>query len=163
MIVVDKEVMVDGPIEKVYGYVSDPDNLVRFCPSVLEIQDVRSLPNGGYSARWVYKMAGMRSRGTGEFTAVVPNSYFVVETTGGVKSRITCTFRSWEDITKVTLTVEYTVPKPLLHELAEAIIVKMNDREADLIMANLQVIFTAGTDLTRRSLWPSSFLRRRRP
>jgi len=40
--------------------------------------------------------------------------------------------------TKVTFEVEYTVPIPLLGKLAEAIIVKMNDREGDLILANLK-------------------------
>ncbi len=146
MIVVDKEVMVDGPIEAVYSYVCDPSNLVKFWPSVIEVKDVQRLSNGGYSAHWVYKMAGMRLTGKGEYAEVVPNQYFVIETRGGVRGRMTWTFRSWEDTTKVTLTVEYTVPIPLLGELAEAIIVKMNDREADLIMANLQAIFAAGTD-----------------
>ena len=141
MKVVDKEVTVNAPIEKVYAYISEPRNTVRYWPSVIEVDDVKSLPNGGYSARWVYKMAGMRLKGTGEFTTVVPNNYFVVETRGGIRSKVTWTFRSWEDSTRVTLTVEYTVPIPLLGELAEAIVVKMNDREGDLILANLQAIF----------------------
>ena len=34
--------------------------------------------------------------------------------------------------------VEYTVPIPLLGKLAEAFIVRMNDREGDLTLANLK-------------------------
>ena len=143
MIVVDKEVMVDAPIEKVYDYVSDPSNMVKYWPSVMETKDLKPLPNGGYRARWVYKMAGIRLKGTGEHTEVVPNQYLVIETKGGVRSKIFWTFRSWEDATKVTLTVEYKMPIPLLAELAEVIVAKMNDREGDLIMANLKVILEA--------------------
>lgn len=38
----------------------------------------------------------------------------------------------------MTLTIEYIVPIPLLGKLAEAIIARMNDQEADLVMANLR-------------------------
>jgi hypothetical protein len=58
-----------------------------------------------------------------------------------LQGKITCTFRSDENITRVTLTIEYKVPVPLLGKLAEAIIVKMNDQEADLIMVNIRARF----------------------
>jgi len=38
----------------------------------------------------------------------------------------------------VTFEVEYTVPILVLGKLAEAIIVKINDREGELILANLK-------------------------
>ncbi|MFC1941352.1 SRPBCC family protein [Chloroflexota bacterium] len=138
---IDKEVTVNAPIEKIFNYISEPSNLPEFWPSLMEIKNVQSLPNGGYSAQWVYKMAGMRFKGAGEYTKIVPNQYFVIEVKGGIRSTITWTFRSRRDITRVTLTIEYKVPIPLLGKLAEAIIVKMNDQEGDLIMANLQARF----------------------
>jgi len=138
---VDKEVEVNAPINKVFSYVSEPSNLPEIWPSLMEIKDVQSLPNGGYRYRWVYKMVGMRFEGTGEYTEVVPNQWFVVETKGGIRSTITWTFRSKGNMTRVTLTVEYKVPVPLLGKLAEAIIVRMNEQEGDLIMVNLGARF----------------------
>ena len=138
---VEKEVIVNAPVEKVFSYISEPNNLLEFWPSLVEIKDVQSLPNGGYSARWVYKMAGMRFDGTGEYTQVVPNHWIIIETKGGVSSTITWTFRSVQDGTRVNLTVEYRVPIPLLGKLAEAIIVMMNEQEGDLMMANLRARF----------------------
>jgi hypothetical protein len=41
----------------------------------------------------------------------------------------------------VNFTVEYKVPIPLLGKIAEAIIVRMNDQEGDLMMVNLGVRF----------------------
>ena len=108
----------------------------------MEIKDVQSLPNGGYRVKWVYKMAGVLFEGIGEYTEVVPNHWLVLETKGGIKSKITWTFRFKEDKTRVTLTIEYKVPVPMLGKIAAAIVVKMNDQEGDVIMDNLRAKFT---------------------
>ncbi len=138
---VDKEVWVEAHIEKIFGYIHEPSNWPEFWPSLMEIKDIQLLPNGGHSARGVYKMLGMRFEGTGECTQIVPPRFLVVETKGGIRSTIAWTFRSWKNKTRVTLTIEYKVPIPLLGKLAEAIIQKMNEHEGDLIMANLQTRF----------------------
>jgi len=138
---IDKEVWVEAPIEKVFDYISEPSNLPEFWPSLIELIDVQSLPNGGYSARWGYKMLGIRFEGKGDYTRINPYHWIVIKTTGGISSTITWTFRSKENRTRVTLTIEYKIPVPLLGKLAEAIIVKMNEQEGDLIMANLRTRF----------------------
>ncbi len=138
---VDKEVWIEAPIEKVFGYIHEPSNWPEFWPSLMEIKDIQLLPNGGHSARGVYKMLGKRFEGTGECTQIVPNRFLFIETKGSIQSTIAWTVRDWENKTRVTLTIEYKVPVPLVGKLAEAIIVKMNDHEADLIMTNLQTRF----------------------
>jgi hypothetical protein len=42
-------------------------------------------------------------------------------------------------MTRVTVETEYTVPIPLLGKLAEAFIVKQNEHEVEMILANLKV------------------------
>ena len=138
---VEKEAWIEAPLERIFNYVFEPSNMPEFWPSLMEVKDVQPLPNGGYSARWAYKMLGLRFEGEAEYTKVVRNQFFVIETKGGIKSTIALTFRSWENKTRVTFSVEYKVPIPLLGKLAESIIVKMNDQEGDLIMANLQARF----------------------
>ena len=138
---VDKEITFSAPLEKVFNYVNDSGNLPEFWPSLVEIKELQLLPNGGYSSRWVYKMAGIRFEGTSECVDIVPNQYIVAETKGGVNSTITWTFRSMEDVTRVTFTVEYKIPIPLLGRLAETVIQMMNEQEGDLIMANLKARF----------------------
>ena len=59
-----KTITINAPVEKVFGYVSEPTNLPEIWPSLVESTDVQPLPNGGHSSRWVYKMAGMRFEGT---------------------------------------------------------------------------------------------------
>ncbi len=138
---IERVAIVNAGIETIYSYIIELNNWLEFWSSLMELKDLQSLPNGGYSARWVYKMAGMRFEGTGEYTSVAPNNWLVIETKGGVKSTITWTFRSWGNRTRVFLTIDYQVPIPILGKLAEIIIVKMNEQEADLIMRNIQIRF----------------------
>jgi len=136
-----KEIIVNSSIGRVFSYISEPSNWPEFWPGLMEIEDIQPLPNGGYKAKYEYKMAGMRFKGTGEYTEFVPNHWIVVQTKGGIQSTITCTFRSIEDNTRISLTIEYKVPVPLLGKLAEFVILKMNDQEADLVRVNLRARF----------------------
>jgi len=135
---VEKTVTINATAEKIFNYISNPASLPEFWPSLIEVRDVKPLPNGGNTNRWVYKMAGMRFEGTSEDVERVPNQRLVSKTKGGVDSTQTWTLKSEAGGTKVTFSVEYAVPIPVLGKLAEAIIVKMNDHEGDLVMANLK-------------------------
>jgi len=138
---VQKSTIINTPIGKLFEYINVPSNWLEFWPSLMEITDMQLLPNGGYRSNWTYKMIGMLFSGIGEHTSVVPNTRLVIETKGGIGSKIVWAFSPRRNRTRVFLTVEYKVPIPLLGKLAEFIIVKMNDQEADLIMYNLQVRF----------------------
>ncbi len=135
---VEKTITINAPVEKVFNYIDQPTNLPEIWPSLMEIKDVQTLPNGGHTDRWVYKMAGMRFEGTTEGIEHVTNQRIVSKTKGGVKSTQTWVFQPEAGGTKVTFEVEYNIPIPVLGKLAEAIIVKMNDREGDSILANLK-------------------------
>jgi uncharacterized membrane protein len=105
---------------------------------MVEVKDVQRLPNGGTSFQWVYKMAGMRFEGTTKDTEYVPNQCVVSKSTGGIESTFIWTFQPEDGGTKLTVEVEYTVPIPLLGKVAEAFIVRQNERELDLVLANLK-------------------------
>ena len=88
---VHKEVWIKAPLEEIFSYTSIPNNLPEFWPSLMEVKEMQSLPNGGYRTRWVYKMLGLRFEGEAEYTKVVPNEFFVIETKGGIMSTIAMT------------------------------------------------------------------------
>ena len=138
---IDKELMINAPAEKIYNFVLKSSNLTRIWPSLVEIKNEKLLPNGGYSANWMYRMAGIYLAGKAECIEVVPNRWFSVKLEGAVDCIMTWTFRKKDNIqTKVTITLDYHVSLPLLNRLAEHIIVKMNDHEAELVLANLRLI-----------------------
>ncbi|MGD2144412.1 MAG: SRPBCC family protein [Anaerolineae bacterium] len=133
-----KTITIDAPVEDVFGFISEPANLVEIWPSMVEAKDVQRLPNGGSSFRWVYKMAGIRLEGFSEDTEVVPNERVVSETKDGIESTIKWMCRPKAGGTEVTFEAEYKVPVPVLGKVAEAFIVKANEGESELLLANLK-------------------------
>jgi len=86
MITIGESVTINVPVEKIFNYISIPNNLPEFWSSLVEVTDVKSLPNSGYKAQYVYKMAGIHFKGTGEYTEIVPNKSLVIVTKGGITS-----------------------------------------------------------------------------
>ncbi len=141
MITIGEAVTISEPVKKIFDYISTPNNLPKFWSSLVDITDVQSLPKGGYKVRYVYKMAGIHFRGTGDYTKIVPNESLVIVTKGGISSVLTWTFRAQASRTRVTLTVNYEIPIPLLGKLAEVVVKKMNEQELTSMLANLRTIF----------------------
>jgi len=140
MAIIGEAITIPVPIEKVFNYLAMPDNLPEFWPSLIKLTEIQPLPEGRYKARFIYKMAGLQFKGTGEYTAVVPNKSIVIVTKGGITSVMTWTFRSRADRTRVALSIDYKIPIPLLGKLAEAAIVKMNEQEIALMLSNLRAL-----------------------
>jgi carbon monoxide dehydrogenase subunit G len=138
MTILSKSILVKAPIENVYNFIFEPENLVEIWPSLIEIKNLQQLPNGGNKYTWVYKMAGMRFEGKGEDIEVSPYKRLTSKNEGGIDSTLTWLFEAENEGTQVTLQTEYKVPIPLLGKLAENIIVKQNEHEAQVILENLK-------------------------
>lgn len=138
---INKEIIIDAPLQKIFAYVSKPSNLPEIWPSLVEITNEELLPDGGYSFQFVYKMSGVNLKGTGEFINIVPNQWFTVKTKGAIESTITFTFRPRESQTRVTFTIEYKTPVPILNLIGKKTMEKINEQEADLILLNLKARF----------------------
>jgi uncharacterized protein YndB with AHSA1/START domain len=138
MATIDKEIMIKAPPEKIFNFVLRPSNLLQIWPSLVDIKNERLLPNGGYSAKWMYKMGGLHFHGACEVVNIHPNCWFTANIRSALKSTMTWTFRAKENLTRITLTIDYRVPSSLIGRLTEVIVVKLNDKEADLMLDNLR-------------------------
>jgi uncharacterized membrane protein len=135
---VQKTTAIAAPVEKVFAFMLEPSNLPEVWPSMVEVKDVQRQPNGGYNFSWVYKMAGMRIDGASETIELVPNQRVVTRSTKGIQSKFIWTYGPEGGGTRLTVEVEYTVPVPVLGKIAEAVIVKQNEHEAEVLLANLK-------------------------
>jgi hypothetical protein len=136
-----KTITTDAPIDDVFNYVHGaPSNLPDIWPSLVDVEDVERLPNGGTRFRCVYSLRGMRFEGTIEDIEYVPNQRCVSEARGGIQIRATYTwtYEPENSGTKLNVQAEYAVPIPVLGRLAEAPVVKVNEREMDWLLANLK-------------------------
>ena len=138
---VENEVVINAPVHQIYDYVSKTSNLMQVWPSLLEITHETLLPNGGYSYRWKYKMAGIRLSGIGECIQLVPDALLISKNIGDLESIVTFKFQSYNNRTRVSLTFLYKLPGILSNQLTENIVLRMNSKEAVLILDNLRIMF----------------------
>jgi hypothetical protein len=138
---VANEVIINAPVQKIYNYVSQPSNMQQIWPSLMEITNEKLLPNGGYSYRWKYKMSGIMLTGIGECIDIKPNLLLISKNIGDFDSTVTFTFQSRDIRTRINLIFDYKLPFPLSSQLTENIILKMNAKEAGLILDNLRIRF----------------------
>jgi uncharacterized membrane protein len=134
----EKSIFIDAPVEKVFGFMAEPYNILEIWPSMQEIKNLEALPNGGHSYDWAYKMAGLRFEGHTETTELVRNQRVVAKNEGGIPSTFVWIYRVEDGGTRVTMSVDYEMPGKLLGKLAEPIVHKMNEHEGDILLANLK-------------------------
>jgi len=103
-----------------------------------QIKEVGSLPSCGTSFKWVYKMAGMRIDGALDTVKFIANQRITTKSKSGIENTLPWNFQPEAGGTHVNLQVEYTVPVPVLGKLAEAVIIRQNDHEAEVLLANLK-------------------------
>ena len=101
-----KSITINAPVEKVFEYAENPENYPEIWPSLVEVKNIKELPNGGHSFDWVYKMAGMRLNGSSENIEYVPNERTAARTSGGIESTVTWEYQPVDDGTKFTATTE---------------------------------------------------------
>lgn len=135
---IEKTIFINAPVEKVFAFMAKPENLPEIWPSLQEVRNVQPMPNGGYSYDWTYKMAGLRVEGRAEWTEFVQNRRIVDKNEGGIPSTFIWTYEAENGGTRVSVSVDYTIPGALLGRLAEPIVHKMNAQEAETVLANLK-------------------------
>ena len=134
---VERSITINAPVEEVFAYIDDPMNELEWIPSLVEVQDVAG-QGVETRFRWAYKMAGMRLQGESTNTEHIPNERIVTQSKGDIVSTWTLTFEPHDGGTKLNFVVEYTIPVPVLGKLAEALVLRQNQREADLALANIK-------------------------
>jgi len=133
-----RSITIHAPIEKVFTFMNDPRNLPDIWPSMIDVKDVTQSKAGGFNFGWVYKMAGIRFDGASEVVDYVENQRTVTQSTKGIESRFTWLYDTVGKDTKLTVDIEYKVPVPVLGKLAENVIVKQNEHEAEILLENLK-------------------------
>ncbi len=138
MVKFTKKIEIDAPIERVFEFLTSPENLPEIWPSLIEVSNVRRQDDGNHSFDWVYKMAGLRFHGHSDTVDVTKNEHVVLKSESGIPNTFDYTYERVGGKTRVTETVEYAIPNRVLGKLAEPIIRRLNEREAELVLDNLK-------------------------
>jgi uncharacterized protein YndB with AHSA1/START domain len=138
MATVEKSTVIAAPADRIFAYISEPRNLPEIWPSLVEVRDVTPAANGGSDFTWTYKMAGIRFDGTSTALEFAPPRLLSAATKGGISSTTTWRLEPEGDNTRVVFHAELTVPGKLLGKLAEPLVMRENNKEAEVILANLK-------------------------
>jgi uncharacterized membrane protein len=135
---IEKSIVIDAPPKEVFSYLEKPLNLPEIWPSMVEVKEVEPLPKGGHKYHWVYKMAGFRFEGDSETVEFEIDKHLVSKATGQIPAKFDYTFTPIDGKTKIELKTEYEIPPTLLGKVKEPFLRKLNEREADVFLANLK-------------------------
>ncbi|MBA7625551.1 hypothetical protein ES703_32982 [subsurface metagenome] len=136
---VERSITINAPVKKVFNYIADPKLTPEWLPGMVEVKDIKQTKEGvGSTHNWVYKMSGMSFKGKNITDEYIPDKKIVIRSEGSIKTLWNWNFEPHDDGTKIDLSVEYTIPIPILGKIAEAIVLKQNEREADLALANIK-------------------------
>lgn len=146
MVTIERTAIIQVPVGNVYAYIANPANLVAIWPCLIHISNIRSTEAGtGTTYDWVYKMGGMHFEGKAEITECVPNERIVVEDRGEIRARRTTRLEPVPLGTRYTTIVEYLIPSELLGKLGSTFIERLNECEADMVLANLKARLESGS------------------
>ena len=134
---IHKSVEIKAPVKEVYDYLMDPEKELEWLTSIMEVKDITGSGVGKHF-KWTYKMAGIRLNGESTFTEDVPEKKIKVESKGGVESTWNWKLDQRKDITVLDLDIDYKIPVPVLGKLAEKVLLKRNEHEADLALTNIK-------------------------
>lgn len=59
---IERNILIEAPLEKVFSYVTYPRNELEWLPGITEVRDLASL-GVGMHWWWTYKMLGMSGTG----------------------------------------------------------------------------------------------------
>ena len=138
MATLDFSIEINRPLEEVFAFVSNPENMPRWSSTGSEVTITSAGPIGvGTTYRSVVTFLGRRVEGEVEFTEYEPNRSYAQKTTSGpipVESRVT-----FERVDGGTQVINHQVAEPGgLFKLAEPVLVRMIKRQFEADFANLK-------------------------
>jgi len=88
-----RDIRVDTPVDRVFDFLVDPNNLPEIWPNIIEVKNVkRSKNNEGFNFSWTYKMSGAQFEGKCETIEYVPYERLILKSNKGLDSTITWRF-----------------------------------------------------------------------
>ena len=139
MKMITREIQVNTPVERVFDFLSDPNNLPEIWPNIIEVKNVKKTKaNDSNTFNWVYKMSGMHLEGKCETIEYKPYERLAFQSTKGFDASVYWRFQTADSVTHLTLRFEYEIPSPLLKRIKDEIIVRENEHEVEAMLQNVK-------------------------
>jgi coenzyme Q-binding protein COQ10 len=137
-----KSITINAPVEKVFEYISNPENIMEWWSSVTAVRDINGQSE---SQTWIfdYKMMGLHFTAKAKVTRSRLNYERRVESEGGMDANWYWEFRPVGDGTQLRWVIDYDIPIPVLGIIGEWFIIRRMERVARFSLANIKEIMEA--------------------
>lgn len=136
---ISRSIEIDAPVERVYAFMTDPNNMPEVWPSMVEVSNVQTKDDGSHEFDWVYKMAGARFHGHASASEVEKNRRVVSKNASGIPSTFEYTYESLgSGRSSLKIDCEYEIPGRLLSKLGEPFLKRINEHEAEVLLKNVK-------------------------
>lgn len=140
---ISKKIIINSPIEKVFQFVTSPDNWTKYVTSLANVRDVSSQNvETGTTFSWEYRMLGVTFGGKGHVTQNVKNSKFGMKMEGGFPIQEDYTFSPADGKgTELTVEISYDIPGKIMSTISKSSVVeKLNQKEADGVLDKIKTM-----------------------
>jgi coenzyme Q-binding protein COQ10 len=142
MVKAEANIIINAPVEKVFGLFNETEKLPDWMPLLIEVHDIQG-DGVGKKFKWTYKFIGIKFEGMSEIAEQVENKKVVVKSKAGIESIWTWKFSPEGSGTKVDVVVEYTIPVPVLGKFAESFVVKQGTNDVKHTLETLKHVLEA--------------------
>ena len=137
MVNVRKSIVISAPPDRVFDYVTEPSTMAEWLTKMVEVRDIVGTGEG-QQYEWTYKYTGLLLRGQSVVVQHVPNRLAVSQSIGMIGSTWTFRVEPHEEGSTLTIEVEYSVPIPVLGKIAEHVAVRLDARDLETSLSNVQ-------------------------
>jgi len=145
MVRVERKIVINCPLEKVFQFVTNPENWTKYVTSLVDVRDLSNQDvSPGTTFKWTYRMLGMNFHGRGEVTENVKNKKFGMKMEGNFPIKETYTFSKAENGTELNVEIEYDMPGKIMSIVAnKSIMEKINKKEAENVLTKIKILCEA--------------------
>lgn len=136
MMRIEKSIVTDVPVERVFAYVVDPAHQPEYMTGTDDVKDIQRLPDGRYTYTNVSKFLGLHVDSKCEQVEVVPNERIVEKSQGGgMDGTSTERFERLPDgKTRVTVVGETTLHAGPFAKFGEAFLTRYMGHSVEMAM-----------------------------
>lgn len=141
MATISERIVINAPVEKVFGFVTNPANWTEYVTSLTDVSNVSSPGlEPGTSFDWEYRMLGIRLHGNGKVSANVNGREFGLAMNGTIPITEHYTFTTNSVGTELAIRIDYDLPAKVLEKIANSSLVeKLNRREAVSVLEKVKL------------------------
>jgi uncharacterized membrane protein len=130
-------ITINAPVEKVFEYISNPENIMEWWSNVTSVRDIAGK---GEQQTWTfnYKVMGLGFTAKAKVIRSRLNYERRVESEGGMDANWYWEFRPADGGTQLRWVIDYELPLPVLGKIGELIITHRMERITRFSLANIK-------------------------